>query len=495
MTTCNNCGELNKEGAPFCTSCGRKIIPGGEKSSGLRAYIPTPLQDKIRTKQSATSGQRREVTILYLLIRFPSLPTGELEQETIFLLEAEIIRRFTTEVKRFEGHVDQRSGRDAVAVFGAPVMVENHAERAIQAALELQNSLQEILHRYSQQQRLQPEFSIGINTGPVLIGAMRERSQTTYTVIGSTLKTARMLAQRAEAGQILASATTWQLTHPLFQYAQTEDADDALVVAIYKLVKKRQAPGSLRGIDGAPARMVGRERTLAQLRLAMEAVLLRQQKQIVLISGEAGIGKSRLIREFKQEIAAKVAQAGMVQYEGYCLAHTRSQPYFLIARLVRQILAVDDKADHTAQQATIERFLQALDLNRAEVRPFLIYLLGLPPDPHFPELQLHTFNTEMLQNFLHHAVRRLLLKLAARQPLLLILEDLHWADSSSLGLLGDILGSKAELPILVLLTSRERLLPHFSTPSLPLLEFPLKLLGPVENRALVHQILAGRFLL
>jgi class 3 adenylate cyclase/tetratricopeptide (TPR) repeat protein len=502
MVRCAQCQHSNPAAAQECIYCGaalqsrqRPNLEGFAHSAqkGLDSFITPSVEDQVHKVTAAVSGQRREVSVLYLETDFPFDSYSEQWEEQLFLLESEIAALFAAQVKQFSGHVDMNNGREAVALFGAPVMYENHAERAIQTAIELQNSLQARFDQFANQAGFQPAFAIGINTGHLLIGTTGGRTNAQYTIIGSTLKSARELTRRAEPSQILVSASTWQLTHPLYRFVETPlgDDEDQVVVAIYKLLQKRPEPGSVRGLKGAQSVMIGRRDRLQQLQRNFEDMLYSGNRHMSYLQAEAGIGKSRLVREFIDQLRKNQSQALLGICLAHSLAHTQTTPYYLISDLVYQLTGVDRLATPAVQQQQLYEFLDQLSPKASNLKTYLGYLLGFPLDQVLTEMEMHAFDAQMLQKLIHNAVRQFLWLLGRERPLLIILEDLHWSDPVSIACLRDLLNHPQEAMIFFLVTSRLPLPEALQHCRVPMQLVSLSELSPEEGRLLVHQLLAG----
>jgi predicted ATPase/class 3 adenylate cyclase/Tfp pilus assembly protein PilF len=503
---CSECQFPNPADIRECLQCGSLLPQSGNANpinedvpakSGLDSLLRPSIAEKVQQATAAVSGQRREVSVLYLQIALPFDTIPESLEEPLFFLESEIVALFSARVDQFSGYVDANNGREAIALFGAPIMHENHAERAIQTAIDLQNELQIQFQQFHQKYGLQLTFRIGINTGHLLVGAAKFQNDVQYTIIGTTLKLAQELAARAEPSQILVSSTTWQLTHPLYRFVEKSPADheEPLVVAIYKLLRKRREPDPVRGVRGARATMIGRRNRLHQLQRYLEDALYENKRTAVYIQGEAGIGKSRLIQEFVTLLQTNQSQAlpGIVQVNG--LAHTQTSPYALISELVCALCGIDKLTPVGQQQRRLQTFIAELSAksgSRDDLQTYLGYLLGFPQDQTFSDLELHAFDAQMLPKLVHNAVRQLVGLVAGKRPLLIIFEDLHWADSVSMNCLQDLLNHPGEFPACFVFSSRLPMPETLQNRRVPTELVPLDLLSPAQCRELVHQLVAGK---
>ncbi len=293
-----------------------------------------PWPKRCAAGAAEVQGERREVTVIFLdIINFTSI-SHHLDSEEIYLIIDEAMRLLVQMIYQYEGTVDKFTGDGLMALFGTPIAHENDPERAIRAALDMQAALQPLQDRVQKEHAFRLQTRIGINTGLVVAGKLGNDLHMEYTVIGDTVNLASRLESAAEPDTILVSFDTYQRTHPLFKYEVLPPMNlkgMPNAVPVYRPVALRKIPGKVRGLPGMQVPMIGRSKELDQFYLAWQRLLETRNNQFVLITGEAGLGKSRLVAEFRQ----RLDHAAVNIYEGSCVAYARSTPFWVIASLIR----------------------------------------------------------------------------------------------------------------------------------------------------------------
>ncbi len=471
---CHNCGTVLPPGSKFCGQCGTRVVdesagsaPRSVEASGqnawnrneamlqsLRDLMPQDLANKMAKAARDIQGERREVTVLFLDTTNFTAVSHQMDSEDIYLIVDEAMRLLVDVVYKYEGTVDKFTGDGLMALFGAPVAHENDPERAVRAGLEMQSILQPLRERTRAEYGFDFQVRIGINTGSVVAGKLGSNLHMEYTVIGDTVNLASRLEGAAEPGTVLVSFSTYQRTRPLFKYkilppVQLKGKPDP--VPAYRPLGLRKLPGRVRGLPGLQVPMVGRQDALRQLQTAAEYVQRENKSQIVLVTGEAGLGKSRLVSEFRNTLAGQSISV----YEGQCLSYARSTPLWVLATLVRNILGIAETDPQGLQVERLVTYLQQLGVNFDEVYPYLLNVLGLEQiDPLIFD-RLSKQDVSMLQRQIHAALKHVFNAEAMIGPTVYIFEDLHWVDPASRNFLVDYLSSLTDLPILTILVSRE----------------------------------------
>ena len=488
MIACPQCGQNNPDGTRYCLHCAAALSP-----KGLNTFMPPTLAEKIQAATSVVVGQRREVTVLILDIHYPTNIAERSGEEQMYLQERELTQLLAEAIYEYEGHIDNLSSHGMMALFGAPVMHENHAERAIRTAVSLQKQFHSLQLRLQAQFGSAPEIRIGINTGPIIIGAVGSALQMNYTVVGNTVNLGQTLAQLATPGAVLLSESTYKLTNPIFHFRQLSpvtNADQATPFTPYELLGIRQKPGQVRGLPGMQAPMVGRDAALTQLQNALNTVSRLQQQHIAVVLGDAGVGKSRFLLEFRRSLANADHTKDIAIYEGRCEAHTRSRPFGVISHLLRCLTGINQNDLPTVQLSRLTVYLERLDLAQNSIRPFMAYLLGIHHIA--PEIEAHLalFNADMLRKSIHTAVRRVLLASASQEtPTILIFEDLHWIDPASGDLLRYFCQTVNPIPLLFILVSRETPNDFLGQTAIPTTTIQLQTLSPAEGQQMVDHFI------
>ncbi len=468
---CQKCGAEIPIGNHFCGQCGAPVqgtngVSHEHAASSsniniqermlrdLRTKMPSSLMDKFLRGAKELYGQRREVTILDMAIADFQALSLELDSETIYLAIDEIIHMLADVVYKYEGTIDKYSGSGITALFGLPINHENDPERAVRAALEMQDLLHRHAKRLSESYHYPFQLQIGINTGMVIAGTMSDQQHLEYTVIGDTVRLASQLQQSAGGGRILTSFSTYQCTRPIYDYqngASIQLDGIAKPDMVFQPLGLRLTPGQMRGLPGLQVPMIGRTEQLDRLTEIYQKVVSNNSSEIVLCSGEAGIGKSRLVLEFKNYLLAR--QVTMVQ--GTCAVYMRITPYRVLADVLRNILGISELNPIGEQRRILQRYLVQFDLDRDDVLPFMMHVLGILHADPVSEVRIKLLDPSMLLRQTHFALRMFFIAVSRQAPLVLVFDDLHWVDQPSGQFLEYLCQSLEASPILLLLVSRD----------------------------------------
>jgi adenylate cyclase len=377
------------------------------------------------------------------------------DPEDIRAFQSDLLHEMTAVIKRFDGFVEKFVGDAVMAVFGAPVAHEDDPERALRAALGMHERMEALNRRWERRFGRPLALHIGVNTGPVVAGTIGSASGGAYAVTGDTVNTASRLQSAAQPGQTLASAATYRLTQHAFAFEPAGELalkGKAELVPVYRVLGALAAPRPARGLEshGLVAPLVGREDELGQMLAAFER-MLRGRAQVVSLIGEAGVGKSRLLEEFLANLAAGVRLEGVAVRRAAC-SSLGEQTYGVLATFFRE--AYDVAADDTleAAQRKLVAGLQGLGGEEAEVRRVALilgYVLGLESGERVQHIE-----PEQLKRQIFLAHRTLVERRLQRGPLVLVVEDLHWADAASIEVLRFLVDRLADRHLMLLLTYR-----------------------------------------
>lgn len=388
-----------------------------ETISRLRRFIPPTIADALLTDRERLRGERRDVTVLFVdAVGFTRLSVS-LDAEAVFNLINDLLARLIACVHRYGGLVDKFTGDGLMAVFGAPVAHENDAELAVRAALDMQQAAADFAPIARAQLGAPVQVRIGINRGPAIAGVLGTDQQAAYTVIGETVNLAARLESVAEPGNILVSESVLTRTASLFEFSAREmialkGMDQP--VAVYEALGARSAPGSTRGVPGMAGVYLGRERQLEQLAQVTAAFLEGPAGRLVIVEGEAGLGKSRLVSEWVDAMPSDA----VVFWRGRGLPYAQGTGYGVFRSLLQNALeGYRSTADWTSR--VDDAF-----------KPLIRRLLGLPSGPQETTLWEH-LDPARLNQLTTLAIREWLVNEAALHPIMLILDDFHWADDLS----------------------------------------------------------------
>lgn len=414
------------------------------------AYTPRHLVEKILAPRSALEGERKQVTVLFAdTAGFTALAQG-LDPEVVHEVMDHCFGLLTAEAHRFEGTINQYTGDGIMALFGIPLAHEDSPRRAVHAALGMQRALRTFSRELQAQRGVRVQMRIGLNTGLVVVGKIGDDLRMDYTAAGDTTNLAARLQQLAEPGTVVISTATQRLVAGFFE---TRDLGEHTVKGYAEPVhafEVLRARGQRTRLTIAAERgltpYVGRTRELATL-LDLFQHVQAGHGQVVSITGEACIGKSRLVLEFRRALAA--AAAPLTWLEGQCLSFGQATPFLPVVDQLRSNFGIEETDGEPEIIARVETFMRRLGDLEMHI-PALRYLLAVDPG----DEALSAMEPAARRQRLIDAVLALVLRGAQRRLLVLVYEDLHWIDASTEALLGTLLDIVAGLPLLLLLTYR-----------------------------------------
>ena len=446
---CASCGAANPPGQKFCGECGAGIASEtAGKSASPESYIPKHLAAKILTSKSALEGERKLVTVLFADLKSSMELLADRDPEEARKLLDPVLERMMEAVHRYEGTVNQVMGDGIMALFGAPVAHEDHAVRACYAALRMQGSVKEYADEVRRTEGIPIRIRVGLNSGEVVVRSIGSDLHMDYTAVGQTTHLAARMEQMAMPGSILFPQDTLNLAEG---YVVVKPLGPMPVrgletpVEVYELAgasagRSRFQAAAARGLS----RFVGRDTEIAHLHRALEQAA-QGRGQLVAVMGEPGVGKSRLTFELTHSHRVDgwlVLEAGSVSYG-------KATSYLPMIDLLKGYFHLGDR--DTPREVREKVTGKILTLDRA-LEPTLLALLALLEvgdgaewqalDP--PERRKRTLD----------AVRRLLLREAQVQPLLVVFEDLHWIDPETQAFLEGMVESLPPARILLLVNYR-----------------------------------------
>ncbi|HXH58959.1 adenylate/guanylate cyclase domain-containing protein [Iamia sp.] len=433
---CTQCGAEVPAGARFCPSCGH----------------PT----------AAPGDQRRVVTVLFAdIVGFTTL-SETLDPERVKRLVDSWFERLVTDIAEFGGRVDKIIGDGILALFGAPVAHEDDAERAVRAALRMQETLATMSERavgLAGERSPKVQMRIGVNTGEVLVGALRADGAT--TAMGDVVNTASRLQTAARPGEVLIGPTTHVLTaHAIGSERRgmlTARGRDAPVEA-WSATCALLPPGQRPARDHTP--LVGRDRELSLLDAAVAAALGHSRALVSVVVGDTGVGKTRLVREAAERLAGG---RDLLVLEGRCVPYGEANVWWPLAEALHGECDVDPTSDLSeVHDAVWARVAAALGDDAAEdhvdrTTAGLLVLMGHDTsgggqDPG----RAREAAVDAFIDFVEGHARR--------RPVVLLLSDIHWADDDLLVLLETLLGRLARCPLVILATARQAVRERWTPP-------------------------------
>lgn len=452
---CAQCRTANAPDHKFCKQCGQPLaLPPAHTRAGAtpaspQSYTPRYLAEKILTSRDALQGERKEVTVLFCDVVESSRLAERLDPEAMHHIMDQALRLMAEAIHRYEGTVNQFLGDGLMALFGAPLALEDHALRAVMAALMIQETINAYNEQLKSGHDVEIRLRLGLNTGLVVVGRIGDDLRMDYTAVGDTTNVAARLQSLAEPGTILIGEATQRLVEG---YIRSEAQGPVQVkgriepVQVYAVTGRRRGRSRLEvSIERGLTPLVGRERELNLLHNYLTRVKAGRG-QVVGIVGEPGIGKSRLLYEFRKALEGE----RIIWLEGHCVAYGQNTSYLPILEILRANFQIEDGDTSLQIQEKLRRGIRQLDANLEGFLPYLGELFGLPSEDEILT-QLHP-HIKQWKTF--EALRALMLAGSQRQPHVIVIEDLHWLDKTSEEYLSFVIESLAGTPVLLLTTYR-----------------------------------------
>jgi class 3 adenylate cyclase/predicted ATPase len=452
--------------------------PTTEQEREPLSYTPPHLAEKILTSRSALEGERKQVTVLFCDLANSTAIASQIGAENMHTLLNRFFELALHDVHRYEGTINQFLGDGFMALFGAPLSLEDHARRAVLSALALQRTLKEA--DLGIPYGVKCRFRIGLNSGLVVVGSIGDNLRMDYSAIGDTTNLASRLQGIAEPGDILVSESTSRLVQGYVRLEALEPVEvkgKTEPVSIFKVVGTlpRRSPIASRG-ERTLSEFVGRERELAILDELLEQVE-SGQGQVVGIVAEAGGGKSRILYEFRQRL-----QDRRVTYlEGRCLSYGSAIPYHPIIDLVRNNCGITETDSPDTVIEKVGLALQEVGMDAEESAPYLLQLLGVKEGTE----RITQLTPEAIRTRTFDTLKQMSLKGSQRQSLIFELEDLHWCDKTSENYLVSLVESLTGASLLLLTTYRPGYQPPWLNKSYAT-QISLRSLVPHDALTVVH---------
>lgn len=432
--------------------------PSSRPTPAAAPSAPLPLASSLPRGERADAvldetgpgvPEMRVVTALFVDLVGSTALAELLDPEEYTLVVNGAVERMTAGVEAIGGEVASRMGDGILAVFGADAAHEDDPERAVRAALRIVADIAAYGAEVAASWGVDPPTArAGLDTGPVLVSAGSGDQ-----LLGDVINTAARLQAAAPVGGVLCGTAVRGVTEPLFDWGASAEYDlkgKAEPVVAAQVLAVRAAPGSLRGLAGRHCPVVGRDAEILAAHRMLDA-LMAGNGGVLVISGEPGTGKSRLLGELRARFA-ETAPDGLrsTWLEGRCVSWGESIAYGPFREMLREWLALPPSCAPLRANVTLRRTLDGLfGAEHAEAGQFLGSLLGLPTDGPSSALP-----PESLRHGIFEAVRTLLRRLADEGPVVVTVDDLHWADATSLGLLESLLGTTEHAAILVIAVMR-----------------------------------------
>src|SRR2546421_2645447 len=396
-------------------------------------------------EKETPEDERKLVTIVFADVSgFTALAEKKDPEEVSEMMNA-CFQSLVPVVQKYQGMIDKFIGDEIMALFGAPVAHEDDPERALRAALEMMDAIAAVNRKHGTELGIH----IGINSGPVIAGQIGSENRRDYSVMGDAVNLAARLEDASERGQIFVGPSTYQQTAHAFEFEKIPSLSlkgKEQPVQVHRLIRAKTTAKSRRGIEGWRTQLVGRDSELQRIEAALRE-LERGRGGICAVLGEAGVGKSRLVSEARAPATQKFQWA-----EGRALSYPAGMSYWLARAILADLLEIESDAAPEKSAAQLKKVLNQQSKS-ADLYVYLARLFELPLDESMRE-RVKFLSTEALQARILHAVQDYVRLRAKPRPLVLIWEDMHCADPSSLEIFENLLPLIKESPLLLICIAR-----------------------------------------
>jgi class 3 adenylate cyclase/tetratricopeptide (TPR) repeat protein len=446
---CPSCGAENPAGAKFCMECGTALSGDAPQPAAAPAQPAAPSAE-------APPEERRQATVLFADLSGYTAAAEKMDPEAVKSLVGSTLRRLGEEIERFGGSIDKFIGDNVMGVFGAPVAHEDDPERAVRAGLAMQGAMEEANRQSQEKYGVSFSLRVGINSGEVMAGAVGDR----YTVMGDAVNVAARLQAAGRPDAVTVGESTYRASSEAVSYERLEPLT---LKGKEEPVPAWEATGVVsseprRATARARTPLIGREEEATLLSSLVERVEREGRPHLVTVIGQAGVGKSRLLRELTSTLAE--ADEPPTIRRGQCPPYGAGIAYWALAEVLNDEFEIRD--DDTPEQAwdklrtgVGELMAELGDEDSGERNAVLLAMpLGLdPPD----ELRQSEQDPQRMREALFSAARAVVEAISRRRPLVLAIDDIHWADEGMLDLI-DHLTRWVRAPLLLVCLTRDELL-------------------------------------
>jgi class 3 adenylate cyclase/tetratricopeptide (TPR) repeat protein len=454
---CPKCENNLRLEAKFCDECGQKvseIVKDGEsthpKIEKPLSYMPPNLAEKILATRSSIEGERKLVTVLFADVKGSTSIGENLDPEELRAIIEKSYEISLKEIHRFEGTVNQFLGDGFMALFGAPIAHEDHAIRAIHSALAIQNGMTVYSNELKKDRDTDFKMRVGINTGTVVVGNIGDDLRMDYTALGDTVNLASRMEQLAQPGRITIAEDTYELVKDHFNLRSLgplKIKGKKKPVSVYEVVSPKEEDKTRLEIskERGFTRFIGREREIEVLRESF-ARSKEGSGQVVTIIGDAGIGKSRLLYEFRKLLEDE----NILYLEGRCISYGKSISYLPVIDIIKKRFRGDKLDTERTIRKKIEKGIRDIDPNLKGGIPFLCDILSIETDdPLIDRLDLRDKRKRTIET-----LKNIILADSKPRPLVVVVENLHWIDGASEEFISFLIDNLPGNRIMLILTSR-----------------------------------------
>jgi class 3 adenylate cyclase/tetratricopeptide (TPR) repeat protein len=494
---CSKCSHLNPPTSKFCEECGSQLnllpkqapqeLSFDEKIAKIQKYLPKGVIEKILAQKDRIEGERKQVTVMFCDLEGYTSLSDRLGPEEAYKVMDEIYEILIHKVHDYEGTVNEMTGDGIMALFGAPIALEDAPQRAIRSALKIHREMTKLSEKIKQKREGMPSLKmrIGIHTGPVVVGTMGNDLRLEFKAVGDTVNLASRMEGLAEPGTIYVTEDTFRLSEGFFRFEalgekQVKGKDKPL--RIYRVIapstrRTRFEVSSEQGLTP----LVARGRELELLLDGFEQVKAGAGKAFSISAG-AGVGKSRVLYEFRKA----VGHEDVIFLEGKCLSYGRGMAYQPIIDVLKSNFDIAETEEDSQIGEKVVRGLKILGLDEASTLPYVLELLSVKDSG----IEKIPISPEAMKDQIIQTIQKIVLKGADLRPHIIAVEDLHWIDDSSEDVLKYLLGSIPGARVLLIFTYRLEFLPTWAGKSYHT-QLTLNHLSERESHTMVSHILGS----
>lgn len=461
VAVCPNCEVSNPIQSKFCGQCGSSLansaqhdltknLSFNQQLAKIRKYLPEGLTEKILSQRDRIEGERRQVTIMFVDMKGFTPLTEMLGPEETFSLMDNLYEFLIHKVHHYEGTVMELRGDGILAFFGAPLALEDAPQRAIHSALAIHQEMIRFNESLRYESRIPTiQLRVGINSGSVVVGPIGNDLRVQFTAVGDAINMAARMEQMAEPGSIYITEETFKLAEGFFHF---EDLGEKQIKGkikpqkIYRVIapdikRTRFEVSAERGLTN----FVGRQKELDSMLDRFRSAKMGKG-QAVSIVGEAGVGKSRLLHEFRNALSDE----DVTFVEGRCLSYSKGVAYHPIVELLKSNFGIEDSDPDSVITEKVKESLATLGLYETSNLPYILELLSVK----HTGIDRIRMSPEAMKDRILGSLQGIVLKSSKARPLVLALEDLHWMDDGSKDAASYLLESIAADNVMIIFTYR-----------------------------------------
>jgi len=493
---CPNCSSTNPSQYKFCGKCGQDItlpskpaqkeISFDKKLDKIQRYLPKGLAEKILAQRDKIEGEHKQVTVMFCDMEGYSQLSERFGLEETYEIMDQVYEILIHKVHDYEGTVNEMTGDGIMALFGAPIAIEDAPQRAIRSAMAIHREMVMFSEKIKEERKDNPAIKMraGIHTGPVVVGTLGNDLRVEFKAVGETVNLASRMEGLAEPGATYVTEDTFKLIEGFFRFealGEKEVKGRKEPIGVYRVIgpstrKTRFDVSAERGLTP----LVGRGRELEILLDAFEMAKGGEGQAVSIIS-EAGLGKSRLLYEFRKAIANE----DITFLEGKCLSYSRGVAYHPVIDILKSNFNVKEGDGEAEIKEKVRNGLKVMDVDETSTLPYLLALLSIK-DKSIDKIPI---SAEARKQRIIEALIQISLKGSEIRPLVMAIEDLHWIDKSSEEALKTLLGSIAGARVFLIFTFRPEFTPIWGLKSY-YGQINLNRLSKREGLAMVNKLLA-----